>query len=1509
MTSHADPSMLPTRSVSTLCVYLVKFQGGLAAVKIIAPLHNIDGEQKYAIHFFEQGIRNPFYIRIRNTTELNHQFILMMDYANLPTLICLVNERIPPLPERVAGIIIRQILISLAEFNEHGYIHRDLKLENVFLHFDGDDSVLAQISDYGILIPESEASTSKDLVGTPVYFAPELVYLSPRFSHKSDVWAVGVMLVNLLCRCYPFQGASTQQLYTSIQTKPHTITRRDLSQHCTEAINALLSKAPEQRPTAKEALEFPFFKQFEEEAKCGLTWTEFATVTSGMFPKPPKEIYYIPDTHKTELNYRNLTQFRKKPQVNPTPQISRHPPIVPRTNFSPPRQNISHPQHPYPLSLSAPMPNSNQPPPILNASLQTHPYPQFVQKPLPPTNYSPQTPPKQDSSVPLPQLVQPFLGPVSKAESRLNLVGLVNPGLQCYLNTVIQSLFHVPLFRHILLELPKLATPQFNFNRPPSPSDTLAMGMHRLFQLMFDSLTPVKTDLLTQTIQFPGFDVKSMNDNQDFRNRLLVGLSKELKNTSTRGFLSSLFCGRLVRVVKTEKNGKVSTQVHPEHFWSLRMPIELGSGIEEVLPQLLLPDSLGTKVKYYSLPPVLFVDLVRWKSDLHGLAKNNKKFTFPTSLDLSQLIEPLTLSEKFNGIQKKKEIKKARAGSVPSTQTSEKPSQSATLSSFLSFNQPRRQSQQLVWSSELLGFGEKEKEEQWLEKQKNHEYYKQSFIYRLVAVEVHRGTLQFGHYFTYVRPLKQDKWFLCDDSKISEVDEAEAVSGQFGGIVGGREVVQSAMSLLYIQTDFEAKIGMQNLNAEATAKKNDEEEVGKLQRRIKELEESLKEKDKDIERLKSAAEEKDERSRQELDSHKKREEDLSNVKAELATLREESTAQSEALKQKEEEIKHLEDEGKKNETEKAELNRKVGRLEETGERMSQEKAALEAKIRRLEEEGKKQNSEKAELEATVSRLKEAVKKHKEDEAHSDSMIETLSEERKSEESKKGDLEREISRLTEEGEKKESEKAELEATVSRLEGALKELEREKAESALMFVKLSEEREKEGSEKGVLEREILHLTEEGKKKESEKAELEATVSRLEGALKDLEREKETEMDGEEKKQNSEKIENSLQNALMEREQRDNKIKELLEENENTQKELRELEEGKHKLELQNSTFAAENLRLKSNLASLATNLTDEEKMQNDLKEQLTQAEQMITQLLVDNQTLKKENDSHKNTVERLTDQLRAEGTRHTQKEKEMDKQVKALEKRLCQSERAFSTEKQKHTESKRTQQEQAEELVRLQEEVEKNQKQIVDLQKRLAESENRPPAVQEFHIVDPNDHPRLVSVFDDGFRIRTKKGQTEDDIRRIIKGLQAENTQLTTARIELEAERVDLLANVDEMMIAIRQRDQEINRLNVRLTQATYQPETQSFPESPQRFMKSSSPITLNPYPTTTPPSNPNSCSSPLSTPAVTRMASKLNPSRSNDHSQNWTHDTIPKQQPFNKMAGSFQQQGTRYVSRQ
>jgi len=100
--------------------------------------------------------------------------------------------------------------------HKRGVIHRDVKPANIRLLLDGS----VKIVDFGIARFENSSMTQTGLIlGTPSYIAPE-VLMGGRVDHRADVWAVGVMLYELLAGQLPYQGASIATLVYKIVHEP-----------------------------------------------------------------------------------------------------------------------------------------------------------------------------------------------------------------------------------------------------------------------------------------------------------------------------------------------------------------------------------------------------------------------------------------------------------------------------------------------------------------------------------------------------------------------------------------------------------------------------------------------------------------------------------------------------------------------------------------------------------------------------------------------------------------------------------------------------------------------------------------------------------------------------------------------------------------------------------------------------------------------------------------------------------------------------------------------------------------------------------------------------------------------------------------------------------------------------------------------------------------------------------------------------------------------------------------
>jgi serine/threonine-protein kinase len=151
-------------------------------------------------------LNHPHIQQMLNTTEKRSEEYLVVEYIEGQTLRHLLEEREEqPLSVEEALRITEQICDAVAYCHEHGVYHRDLKPENIMLQPDGN----VKIIDFGIALLEGARRVTwrglSGTVGTPDYMSPEQLR-GERGTASSDVYAVGMMLYEMLCGRTPFDG-------------------------------------------------------------------------------------------------------------------------------------------------------------------------------------------------------------------------------------------------------------------------------------------------------------------------------------------------------------------------------------------------------------------------------------------------------------------------------------------------------------------------------------------------------------------------------------------------------------------------------------------------------------------------------------------------------------------------------------------------------------------------------------------------------------------------------------------------------------------------------------------------------------------------------------------------------------------------------------------------------------------------------------------------------------------------------------------------------------------------------------------------------------------------------------------------------------------------------------------------------------------------------------------------------------------------------------------------------
>ena len=199
------------------------------------------------------ALRSEHVVAIKDVDTLPDDTpFLVMEYLEGADLGSVLVSR-GTLPVEEATDYILQACEAIAEAHALGIIHRDLKPANLFVTHRADGTRLIKVLDFGIAkitAPElaCDLTTTSQYMGSPSYMSPEQVRSAKRVDARSDLWALGVILYELIAGVLPFDGESTGDVFVKISTEPpRPFTPPAPAAGLEAVILRCLEKAPEQR--------------------------------------------------------------------------------------------------------------------------------------------------------------------------------------------------------------------------------------------------------------------------------------------------------------------------------------------------------------------------------------------------------------------------------------------------------------------------------------------------------------------------------------------------------------------------------------------------------------------------------------------------------------------------------------------------------------------------------------------------------------------------------------------------------------------------------------------------------------------------------------------------------------------------------------------------------------------------------------------------------------------------------------------------------------------------------------------------------------------------------------------------------------------------------------------------------------------------------------------------------------------------------------------------------------
>jgi serine/threonine-protein kinase len=186
---------------------------------------------------------HPHVVTVHNLgSDRNYHFI-EMEYV--PGGISLKERlvREGPFESVRASVLVRQVVLALGAAHESGLVHRDVKPSNVLLTSDG----RAKLADFGLVRRLSELELAGvPIAGTPTFMAPELFEGIPA-SHRSDLYAVGVMYYYLLSARLPFASDQISHLVHLHRNEPVPEIRR-IAPQVPEVVSKILGRCLAKQP-------------------------------------------------------------------------------------------------------------------------------------------------------------------------------------------------------------------------------------------------------------------------------------------------------------------------------------------------------------------------------------------------------------------------------------------------------------------------------------------------------------------------------------------------------------------------------------------------------------------------------------------------------------------------------------------------------------------------------------------------------------------------------------------------------------------------------------------------------------------------------------------------------------------------------------------------------------------------------------------------------------------------------------------------------------------------------------------------------------------------------------------------------------------------------------------------------------------------------------------------------------------------------------------------------------
>jgi serine/threonine-protein kinase len=299
-------------------VYAAEHQvlGKQVAIKVLLP--RIEGSADALKRFMNEAraaalVRHPGIVQVHELGERpgGGAYIVMdlLDGETLRRRLSRDQRLAPP----VAAAVALQVASAVGAAHLRGIVHRDLKPDNLFLEDDSAVPVGARIKvlDFGIaklapgLTLEKIMTSSGQIVGTPLYMAPEQLRSANHADARSDIYSLGCVLYEMVCGRPPFNQTSAAEVIMAHLSLGYP-RPRTLAREIPEELEAVICRALEKDPAQR-------FVSMEQVSTALASLAAQAAAMPGALRRPPPDVTL--DLGKSSTLHSPDGQVRSAPAI------------------------------------------------------------------------------------------------------------------------------------------------------------------------------------------------------------------------------------------------------------------------------------------------------------------------------------------------------------------------------------------------------------------------------------------------------------------------------------------------------------------------------------------------------------------------------------------------------------------------------------------------------------------------------------------------------------------------------------------------------------------------------------------------------------------------------------------------------------------------------------------------------------------------------------------------------------------------------------------------------------------------------------------------------------------------------------------------------------------------------------------------------------------------------------------------------------------------------------------